>query len=115
VDKTGTSAPITLVIVRHKVLSEDADLKRFATDEVNSLNKQIPVITEQKSLRIQGMDARRLVYQGYDVSVEFTEVFYAIKDGADIWTIAYRMAPGKYADLTPMIDTSVRTFFLIKK
>jgi hypothetical protein len=115
VDKTGTSAPITSVVVRRKVLADDADLKRFATDEVNGMNKQTPVITEQKSLTILGYEARRLVYQGYDVSVEFTAVFYAIKNGANFWTVEYRTAPGKYADLIPTIDTSIHTFYLLSK
>jgi hypothetical protein len=115
VNKSSTAAPLTTVVVRHKILTEDTDVDRFATDEVNSLNAQVPVINETNKMSLLGHEVRRLIYQGYDVSVEFTEVFYAIKDGSDFWTVAYRMAPGKYMDLLPMINTSIHTFFLAEK
>jgi len=62
-------------------------------------------------MTLLGRETRRLTYQARQrAGLENMVIEYIIKEGPDMWFVAYMIPAGQIMDLTPMIDQSIQTF-----
>lgn len=104
---------ITSVMVRHKTMESDTPLQEYVDTEF-SLTTPMPTINATKKLTILGLEARRIVSQQHNGTLEFTDVEYFIKDGNEMWSISYSLAPAEYMQMLPFVEDSIKTFYLVK-
>jgi hypothetical protein len=111
--KSDATLIVTSVTVHYKTLESDTTLQKYIDTEF-SLVTPIPTINGIKKLTIQGFEARRMVSQQHNGTYEFTDVAYYLKDGNNIWTIDYTLAPAEYMQMLPFVENSIKTFYLVK-
>ena len=111
--KSDVTLIVTSVTVHHKTLESDTTLQNYIDTEF-SLVTPMPTINGIKKLTVQGLETRRMISQQYQGTLEFTDVAYYIKDGNDIWTIYYSLAPAEYMQMLPFVESSIKTFYLVK-
>jgi hypothetical protein len=107
------SVIVSTVIARHQVLTAETKLENYIDDELTKLG-HVPTINKNKKMTILGYETRQLVFQALLGTLEFTCVNYFIKDEADFWRVEYCVAPERYYELYPMIEKSMKTFYLVK-
>jgi hypothetical protein len=107
------SVIVSTVIVHHQVLTVDTKLEKYIQDELAKLN-ETPTINKNKKMTVLGYETRQLVFQALLGTLEFTCVNYFIKDEADFWRVDYCVAPERYYELYPLIENSMKTFYLVK-
>jgi hypothetical protein len=111
--KSSANLLITSVSVVHKTIEGETTLQKYIETEF-SLATPMPTINGNKKLTILGLEARRIISQQQNGTQEFTDITYYIKDGNDIWTITYSMAPAVYMEMLPLVEDSIKTFYLVK-
>ena len=115
VDKKIVGTVVTEVKVERIVLTEDVPLKNYIDQSYVSQGDLMIVLSENKKMSLLGLEARRLTYQSRQTSgLEGTVIEYAIKDGLNIWFVAYLLPPDEILNFEPVIKQSIATFKIIK-
>ncbi len=121
VDKTVGKAAIaiTMVMVRHYVLTEDETLEQYIATANNSDYNGTPLamfmtINNTQKLKLLGLETVRQTYQEQGMGPDTSGIVYYIKDGADFWIVDYTMDPNQYLAMLPIIEDSIHTFYLNK-
>lgn len=114
-DKNIIHNIITEVKVEHLILKQDISLKDYIQETYVSEGDLVVIIYENKKMTLLGYEARRLTYQSRLTSgLEGTVIEYALKDGLNVWFVAYILPPDQILDAVPMIEQSIATFNFVE-